>query len=86
MTILKAQSRITFLSIFSFSIVATWLFIAAFPFVWTLWGSFKVQADFFSKADWTYAIYGVHTTLETGKAFTGGGYYGAWIQEGFYNA
>ena len=86
MTILKAQSHITFLSIFSFSIVATWLFIAAFPFVWTLWGSFKVQADFFSKADWTYAIYGVHTTLETGKAFTGGGYYGAWIQEGFYNA
>lgn len=86
MTILKAQSRITFLSIFSFSIVATWLFIAAFPFVWTLWGSFKVQADFFSKADWTYAIYGVHTTLETDKAFTGGGYYGAWIQEGFYNA
>ena len=86
MTILKAQSRITFLSIFSFSIVATWLFIAAFPFVWTLWGSFKVQADFFSKADWTYAIYGVHTTLETGKAFTGGGYYGAWIQESFYNA
>ena len=86
MTVLKAQSRSTFLSIFSFSLVATWLFIAAFPFVWTLWGSFKVQADFFSKADWTYAIYGVHTTLETGKAFTGGGYYGAWIQEGFYNA
>ena len=86
MTVLKAQSRITFLSIFSFSLVATWLFIAAFPFVWTLWGSFKVQADFFSKADWTYAIYGVHTTLETGKAFTGGGYYGAWIQEDFYNA
>ena len=86
MTVLKAQSRITFLSIFSFSLVATWLFIAAFPFVWTLWGSFKVQADFFSKADWTYALYGVHTTLETGKAFTGGGYYGAWIQEGFYNA
>ncbi len=86
MTVLKAQSRITFLSIFSFSLVATWPFIAAFPFVWTLWGSFKVQADFFSKADWTYAIYGVHTTLETGKAFTGGGYYGAWIQEGFYNA
>ena len=86
MTVLKAQSRITFLSIFTFSMVATWLFIAAFPFVWTLWGSFKVQADFFSKADWTYAIYGVHTTLETGKAFTGGGYYGAWIQEGFYNS
>ena len=86
MTVLKAQSSITFLSIFSFCLVATWLYIAAFPFVWTLWGSFKVQADFFSKADWTYAIYGVHTTLETGKAFTGGGYYGAWIQEGFYNA
>ena len=30
--------------------VLFWLVIAAFPFLWTLWGSFKVQADFFSKA------------------------------------
>ncbi|MEL6682959.1 MAG: carbohydrate ABC transporter permease, partial [Pseudomonadota bacterium] len=26
-----------------------WLIMAAFPFLWTLWGSFKVEGDFFSK-------------------------------------
>ena len=31
----------------------TWLVMAAFPFLWTAWGSFKIEADFFSKADWT---------------------------------
>ena len=29
-----------------------------FPFVWTLWGSFKAQLDFFSIADWTNADVG----------------------------
>ena len=51
--------------------VLLWLVLAAFPFVWTLWGSFKVQGDFFSKADWTYAIHGVRTMAETGSTFTG---------------
>ena len=80
----KAQSRITPLVVFSTGLVALWLIIAAFPFLWTLWGSFKVQADFFSKADWRNAIYGVHTVRETGGAFTLAGYYGAWIQEEFW--
>ena len=31
--------------------IVLWLIIAAFPFIWTLWGSFKIEADFFSKAD-----------------------------------
>jgi trehalose/maltose transport system permease protein len=53
--------------------VILWLIIASFPFLWTLWGSFKVQADFFSRADWTNAIYGVFTQAETGGAFTGRG-------------
>ena len=66
--------------------VLLWLVLAAFPFVWTLWGSFKVQGDFFSKADWTYAIHGVRTMAETGSAFTGAGYEGAWIKEGFWRA
>ena len=67
----------------AFATVALWLFIAAFPFVWTFWGSFKVQADFLSKADWSFAITGVNTIAQTGAAFTADGYQGAWIEEGF---
>ena len=80
----KAESRLTTLKLISFILVAIWLLIAVFPFLWTVWGSFKVQGDFFSKADWTNAIYGVFTTRETGSAFTLNGYYGAWIQEEFW--
>ena len=70
--------------VFSMTLVVLWLAIAAFPFLWTLWGSFKVQGDFFSKADWTNALRGVHTVAETGGQFTGAGYGGAWIQEAFW--
>lgn len=80
----KAESRLTTLKLISFILVAIWLLIAVFPFLWTVWGSFKVQGDFFSKADWTNAIYGIFTTRETGSAFTLNGYYGAWIQEEFW--
>ena len=38
--------------------IVFWLILAAFPFVWTLWGSFKVELDFFSMADWTNALTG----------------------------
>ena len=54
--------------------------------LWTLWGSFKVEADFFSKVDWTFALSGERTIAETGSAFTGAGYYGAWVQEEFWRA
>ncbi|MCH2248401.1 carbohydrate ABC transporter permease [Cognatishimia sp. D5M38] len=80
----QAQNRLTPFKIVSYALVITWLVIAAFPFLWTFWGSFKVQGDFFSKADWTNALYGVFTTRETGGAFTGNGYYGAWVQESFW--
>ncbi|MEM9228438.1 MAG: carbohydrate ABC transporter permease [Pseudomonadota bacterium] len=66
------------------SFVVLWIFIAAGPFLWTLWGSFKVQSDFFSKADWRNALYGVMTVAETGDAFTGQGYYGAWVEQEFW--
>ncbi len=33
------------LTIYGFVLI--WLFMAAFPFIWTLWGSFKVELDFF---------------------------------------
>jgi trehalose/maltose transport system permease protein len=67
-------------------LVLIWIIAAGFPFLWTLWGSFKVQGDFFSKADWANAIYGVRTHIETGSMFTGKGYYGAWIAKEFWFA
>ena len=30
-----------------------------------------MEADFFSKVDWKYAIFGVRTLVETGNSFTG---------------
>ena len=74
------------LVIISTALVIVWLIIAAFPFLWTVWGSFKVQGDFFSKADWTNAIFGPRTLAETGSRFTLNGYYGAWVQEEFWRA
>ena len=80
----KAKLRITPLFLISAMLVALWLFLASFPFLRTLWGSFKVQADFFSKADWSNALSGVNTIAQTGSAFTGAGYFGAWVQEEFW--
>lgn len=72
------------LRFFSIAMIVFWLALATGPFIWTVWGSFKVQGDFFSKADWRNAIYGVLTIAETGDAFTSNGYYGAWIKEEFW--
>jgi trehalose/maltose transport system permease protein len=74
------------LTIFLTVVLAGWVALAAFPFIWTLWGSFKVEGDFFSKANWAAALTGEMTTVETGGRFTGNGYEGAWIQEGFWRA
>ena len=78
-----ARSHFSWLGIVSLALVGLWLVIAAFPFLWTIWGSFKVQGDFFSKADWQNALTGYNTIRETGSAFTGSGYHGAWVIEGF---
>ena len=78
------KNGVSLLAWFSTSMVAFWIFIAIGPFIWTVWGSFKVQGDFFSKSDWRNAIYGVLTVVETGGQFTGSGYYGAWIKEEFW--
>ncbi len=69
-----------------FGVLALWMILAAFPFLWTLWGSFKVEGDFFSKADWFYALSGTLTQNETGSSFTADGYEGAWIKEEFWRA
>lgn len=66
--------------------VLLWLMVAAFPFLWTAWGSFKVQGDFFSRQSWWNAILGTNTVRTTGEAFTGAGYYGAWVTTRFWVA
>lgn len=82
----RAAARSLPLRIFLMSFLAIWLAMAAFPFLWTLWGSFKVQSDFFSIQDWRNALWGTRTVIETGGTFTGNGYYGAWVQEDFWRA
>lgn len=71
------------LAILSIGFVLTWVFLAAFPFIWTVWGSFKVEQDFFSRDTWLNAVYGVRTIAQMGSAFTTDGYYGAWIVRNF---
>jgi len=74
------------LRVFSSVFIVVWLLLAAFPFFWTLWGSFKVELDFFSKADWRNALTGARTIAEHGTPFTGNGYEGAWVKEEFWKA
>ncbi|MEN0087779.1 MAG: carbohydrate ABC transporter permease [Pseudomonadota bacterium] len=81
-----SQNKSTGLMLASTAFVVLWLIVAAFPFLWTLWGSFKVESDFFSRADWTNAVTGVRTQIETGGAFTLNGYEGAWVEQEFWRA
>lgn len=82
----KALRQPTWVRVSLLVFLVVWIVVAAFPFVWTLWGSFKVEGDFFSKANWYNAITGNLTRVETGGYFTGDGYYGAWVQEEFWRA
>ena len=58
-----SEKRSPALAICATGFVIAWVVVASMPFLWTLWGSFKVQGDFFSKADWTNAIFGIRTTV-----------------------
>lgn len=82
----KAQRQPAAVTFIVVAVLAIWMILAAFPFLWTLWGSFKVEGDFFSKANWANALSGALTQAETGARFTGDGYYGAWVQEEFWRA
>lgn len=82
----RAQRRSPALAAASTGFIVLWLFAAAFPFVWTAWGSFKVEADFFSRTDWLNAIWGPATTRQTGSALTGAGYHGAWVLQEFWRS
>lgn len=74
------------LTIISIAFIVVWLIAAAFPFLWTVWGSFKVEADFFSRLSWINAITGPVTQQQTGGSFTGAGYYGAWVTNSFWRS
>lgn len=79
-----AERRPLGLNIIIYGLVGLWFVLAAFPFFWTVWGSFKVELDFFSIADWTNALTGERTKAAYGRAFTTSGYEGAWVQEEFW--
>lgn len=81
-----ANKRPALLNTFIYGFIVLWVILAAVPFLWTVWGSFKVEADFFSRESWWNAIFGTATIRETGAAFTGDGYYGAWITRDFWKA
>ena len=80
----RAQQMSTGLRILSTAFIVIWLILAAFPFLWTFWGSFKVELDFFSIADWTNALTGENTVETYGRPFTGAGYEGAWVLNEFW--
>jgi len=66
--------------------ILVWLVISVFPFIWTFWGSFKVKADFFSRADWMFAVTGVNTLIETGDTSTVKAYVESWTEGEFWKA
>jgi len=67
-------------------VVLMWIIMAAFPFLWTAWGSFKVEPDFMSRVDWMNALTGPRTLEQTGSTFTNAGYQGAWVEQEFWRA
>jgi ABC-type glycerol-3-phosphate transport system permease component len=81
-----SQRRPLALNVLIIGFLFIWVVLAAFPFAWTVWGSFKVEPDFFSRTDWMNAITGPFTTRQTGIPFTGDGYYGAWVTREFWRA
>lgn len=82
----KAQQMPAGLKIATYAFLLIWLLAAAFPFLWTAWGSFKVELDFFSITNWTDALTGPRTEANYGIPFTMAGYEGAWIQEEFWRS
>lgn len=82
----RSQVRPPAVKLLAAGIVLTWLILATLPFLWTLWGSFKVEPDFLSRTDWMSALLGPKTVERTGYAFTVEGYRGAWIEQEFWKA
>jgi len=86
MSTISARRRPVGLRIAANVFVIGWLILAAFPFLWTLWGSFKIELDFFSIANWTNALTGENTQRVYGTSLTTTAYKGAWIDQEFWRA
>ncbi|MHA6300026.1 carbohydrate ABC transporter permease [Devosia sp. CAU 1758] len=80
------HKRPPLLNFLIYGFIVLWVILAAVPFLWTVWGSFKVEVDFFSRESWWNAILGTNTVAQTGGPFTGAGYYGAWVLRDFWRA
>lgn len=65
-------------------VVGLWLVAAALPFLWTVWGSLKLEGDLFSLADWRDALAGPRTLAATGSRYTVEAYQAVWIEEEFW--
>lgn len=83
---MSSQSRPLPLTVVATGFVLLWLFLAAFPHLWTLWGSLKVEPDFLSRDTWWNAIFGTNTEAQTGSPFTTAAYHGAFIESRFWVA
>lgn len=81
-----ARKKVPLVTYLAVAFVVVWLVTAGFPFLWTAWGSFKVEADFFSRIDWTHALTGENTVRQTGGSLTLDGYHGAWIESAFWKS
>lgn len=64
--------------------VVLWLVAAGLPFLWTAWGSLKVEGDFFSLVTWKDAVFGPRTEALTGSAYSFQAYRDVWIGQEFW--
>jgi multiple sugar transport system permease protein len=64
--------------------IAFWLVAASLPFLWTAWGSLKLEGDFFSLVSWKDAFFGPRTEALTGSPFTFQAYRDVWIGQEFW--
>ena len=65
------QKQSLALTILIYGFAAVWVVLAAFPFLWTAWGSFKFETDFFGH--WTKNLSG-EDTAGFGQYFINLGY------------
>ena len=66
----RSQPLALLVLIYGFAVL--WVLVAAFPFVWTMWGSLKIETDFFGH--WTKNLTGEDTLRQFGSYFTTLGY------------
>lgn len=78
------EKRLNVLQLAVYAYVILWVIVSAFPFLWTLWGSFKIETDFFGH--WSKVLSGEGTLKFTGDSiFTTIGYAVAFSPEKMFS-